>query len=168
MEFVTSKRPGKYLVRGYTRANGATVKDYFRSYPTTTRQVDIKHGANSNSNLSVETRDLLKKFLVGGEDEKLEPYQDSAGVWTVGVGSTESVKPGEKITSKEAMRRLEKDIDKHKVGLDDVQRPLSNNEQIGLCSFLFNNGAKSLRGKRLLKHLNDRNKLGTAIGCPIF
>ena len=50
---------------------------------------------------------MIRRF----EGERLEAYQDSVGVWTIGVGHTgPDVRPGMKITSEQSLRLLEQDV----------------------------------------------------------
>ena len=90
------------------------------------------------------------------EDCKLESYQDSAGVWTIGWGSTKNVKAGMKITQEEADKRLEEDL---KDAEDRVRKALPNiyfskNELEALISLAYN-----LRSfEMLVSYLPDRGK----------
>ena len=48
----------------------------------------------------------IKKF----EGCKLAAYQDAAGVWTIGYGHTQGVKPGDRITQYQADEMLREDL----------------------------------------------------------
>lgn len=98
-------------------------------------------------------RDLIKHF----EGLRLKAYQCSAGVWTIGWGSTRNVKPGEMITEAEAEIRFEQDLGvaaQHVVRLSQVV--LTDNQFAALTSFVFNLGPGNLRDSTLLRKLNQR------------
>lgn len=81
----------------------------------------------------------------------LKAYRCPAGVWTIGYGHTEGVKPGDKIKSeKEARELLKKDLEKYagyvnqavknkKIGFE-----LNQNQFDALTSFVYNLGYGSL------------------------
>ncbi len=68
---------------------------------------------------------LIKSF----EGLRLQAYQDSAGVWTIGYGATRGVKSGMKISKEQAERMLLNDVQRFE---PEVQRlvtvPLSQNQ----------------------------------------
>lgn len=102
----------------------------------------------------VNVYELIKHF----EDCRLEAYQDSAKVWTIGYGSTKGVKPGMKITQEQADERLVKDLEdarlrvgKALVGKEVV---LTDNEFEALVSLAFN-----LRSfEKLVSYLPNKEK----------
>lgn len=67
---------------------------------------------------------LIKSF----EGLRLQAYQDSVGVWTIGYGATRGVKAGMKISKEQAERMLLNDVQRFE---PEVQRlitaPLSQN-----------------------------------------
>ena len=48
--------------------------------------------------------------IVAREGVRLRSYQDSIGVWTIGVGHTRGVRPGQRITLAQALRFLASDV----------------------------------------------------------
>lgn len=95
-------------------------------------------------------------FLKAREGLRLVPYQDIAGVWTVGFGSTTEVVPGEKITEVEAGERLKEDVRHAENCVNQlVTVPLAEHEFDALVSFTFNVGCHALRKSTLLRLLND-------------
>ena len=74
---------------------------------------------------------LIKSF----EGLRLQAYQDSAGVWTIGYGTTRGVKSGMKISKEQAERMLLNDVQRFE---PEVQRlvtaPLNQNQWDALMS----------------------------------
>ena len=97
--------------------------------------------------------DLIREF----EGCRLTAYQDSVGVWTVGIGSTgPDVCKGLTITQDEAEERLRK----HLEGVEDaitraVQVPITQNEFDALCCLAYNIGTGAMLKSTLLKMLNE-------------
>ena len=84
-------------------------------------------------------------FLKQLEGEKLEAYQDDAGVWTIGVGHTGiDVYKGKKITSEESSELLKKDINRFESQVNKSIKVTLNQNQFDVCVCLaFNIGAFS-------------------------
>ena len=115
-----------------------------------------------NTNFSLSEREKARIFIQQLEGFREDAYKDIAGVWTIGYGRTENVKPGDKITKEEAEKLFSKDFDKHKMPLENVKIPLSTNEKIALTSFIYNEGPTAFRNSTLLKKLNNGDKQGAA------
>lgn len=52
----------------------------------------------------------LRAFIVGWEAMRLAAYDDGRGVWTIGIGHTEDVQPGDTCTKDQALAWLEEDL----------------------------------------------------------
>ena len=82
-------------------------------------------------------------------------YQDSVNVTTIGFGSTEGVKRGDKITVERGLVKLAGDVSKHEAGLrkcvGDV--PLYQREWDGLVSLTFNVGVGAVCGSSIPRKL---------------
>ena len=104
------------------------------------------------------------EFIRQHEGCKLEAYQDSVGVWTIGYGHTIGVKQGDTCTQEQADAWLAEDA--AQIGAKCinwlVKVPLTQEEFDALCSFSFNLGCSALRNSTLLKKLNDRDYAGAA------
>jgi lysozyme len=106
---------------------------------------------------------LIKHF----EGCRLEAYQDSGGVWTIGYGHTRAVKPGDRITDAQAESLLRADLANSERSVGALVRvPLSQAQFDALVSFEFNTGGLELRGKAgkpapsmLLRLVNDERHL---------
>ena len=96
--------------------------------------------------------DLIRKF----EGCQLEAYQDSVGIWTVGVGHTgPDVTPGMQITQAQANALLVDDIHAAEDCIDAfVFQDLTQGQHDACVSFIFNLGCKAFRGSTLLTLIN--------------
>lgn len=115
--------------------------------------------ANAQLAPSAACADLIKHF----EGCKLTAYQDSAGVWTIGYGSTRGVHRGMTITQQEADDRLYADMDdawQEVYALVNI--PMTQGMADALTSFTFNLGASRLKGSTLLRKLNADDVHGAA------
>jgi lysozyme len=99
--------------------------------------------------------DLIKTF----EGCELKPYQDVAGLWTIGVGHL--IRPDEHftdLTKEQADDLLRKDLAEVVADVKEcVKIVLNDNQFSALVSFAFNLGANALRKSTLLKKLNAGN-----------
>jgi len=81
--------------------------------------------------------DLIQSF----EQCRLDAYQDSKGVWTLGWGHTRNVKQGDTCTQAQADAWLQDDLrDAEHVVDSAVKVPLTDNQRGALVSFAFNIG----------------------------
>jgi len=112
-----------------------------------------------------EGLDLIKKF----EGLRLKPYLCSAGVPTIGYGST-MYADGKKVTlnddaisEQQALELLAKTLGKYEKAVNDyVTVTLTQNEFDALVAFTYNLGAGNLLSSTLLKKLNAGDKAGAA------
>ena len=112
---------------------------------------------------------LIKKkvnaanFIIKHEGLRLNAYQDTGSVWTVGYGSTfnyaqnRPVQRGDKITKETAVQWLEKDTSKAQEAVKLlVKVPINRNQFIALTSLAYNIGIGAFRRSSLLKLLNAK------------
>jgi lysozyme len=102
--------------------------------------------------------DLIKRF----EGLRLKSYKCSAGVWTIGYGSTRiwgrPVEPDDAITDAQADDFLRQDVAKFESAVNSVVRvPLTQNQFDALVSFTYNLGEGNLKRSTLVRLLNDGN-----------
>ena len=100
-------------------------------------------------------------FLRDREGCKLTAYKDSGGVWTIGVGSTKGVRPGQTITQFEADELLAMDLEDHDISPFLGDCPTKQNEFDAMMSLAFNIGLERFRNSTVLK----RHKLGNRMGA---
>lgn len=93
--------------------------------------------------IGVKGLKLIMKF----EGCYTKAYRCPAGVWTIGYGHTEGVKPGQKITKQQAKEILLKDMIRYAKQTDDVTKglKLNENERDALISFCYNCGQGNLK-----------------------
>lgn len=104
------------------------------------------------------------EFLKKREGYKEESYRDSAGIWTIGYGTTfidsRKVRPYEICTEFEAERWLLDDIDEVENIINDfVHIELQQHEFDALVSFVYNIGIGGFLSSTLLKVLNKGQKV---------
>ncbi|WP_462266094.1 lysozyme [Mucilaginibacter sp.] len=108
--------------------------------------------------LSNTGEQLIKNF----EGLRLKAYQDDAGVWTIGYGSTQyadgrPVKPGEHLTDKQVADQLfRQTLTGYEQAVNTlVKVPISQHQFDALVSFTYNAGTGALKASTLLKYLNQ-------------
>jgi lysozyme len=85
---------------------------------------------------------------------RLIAYQDSAGIWTIGVGHTPS-NQGAVITEKEALELFDSDIEWSVNAVNQgVTKQLNQDQFDCLVSFVFNVGQGAFKSSTLLKEIN--------------
>ncbi len=113
--------------------------------------------------------DAGKTLIEGFEGLVLHAYQDVAGVWTIGYGSTryangQPVKKGDLLLNKECAS----DLFLHTLGQyieavnTHVKVPLTQAQFNSLVSFTYNEGTGALAESHLLKKLNAGDFNGAA------
>lgn len=60
-----------------------------------------------------DLREKIRQNLMQREGVRLDAYQDSKGVWTIGYGHTQGVKRGDRITKEQAAAFLKEDMKTH-------------------------------------------------------
>ena len=92
------------------------------------------------------------------EGLRLQAYQDSGGVWTIGYGHTAGVNAGDVITVEQAEALLQADLSEAAKDVEGLVRvPLTQGQFDALCDFVFNLGDHNLKWSTLLRLLNDGN-----------
>ena len=90
------------------------------------------------------------------EGLRLEAYQDTSGIWTIGYGHTRGVRPGDSISAEQAEQFLEADLmEAERAVASYVRVPLTDNQFSVLVSFVFNEGEGAFAKSTLLRKLNE-------------
>lgn len=106
------------------------------------------------SHISAQGIELIKKF----EGLRLEAYQCSAGVWTIGYGTTSNIREGMKITRSQAEEYLVRDLLAFEQSINArVKVPLKQYQFDALICFVYNVGVGAFSKSSLLKLLNAGN-----------
>lgn len=100
--------------------------------------------------------DLIKLW----ESLELESYPDTGGVWTIGYGTTEGIKPGIKITKDQAEKLLSDYIANQNIELNKALEEvtlLSQDQFDAISSFVYNIGMKQFLESTFLSFLKESN-----------
>ena len=105
----------------------------------------------------------LEQLLIEEEGFRAQPYLDSAGVWTIGCGTTRingqpvtSLTPA--CTQEEAVSFLTTDLTwVYNVILHNVKVPLTRNQRTALGSLIYNIGGPNFCSSSVLRCLNLSN-----------
>ncbi len=101
----------------------------------------------------MKTSDNGIEFIKRHEGLRLEAYQDSVGVWTIGYGSTGGVRPGDVINEAQAETLLRIDLQTAEREVNRHLLPLKQHQFDSLASLVFNIGIGAFRKSTLLKRL---------------
>ena len=103
----------------------------------------------------MEYSDNGLKFTTQFEGLRLQSYQDSVGVWTIGWCHTRDVAPSQSITQDQAMEFLKEDIQPCVDFINSQCKvQLNQNQFDALVDFAFNLGTGALGGSTLFKLVN--------------
>jgi len=109
---------------------------------------------NRKTKFRFESIDLIKDF----EGLKLDAYKCSAGVWTIGYGSTYGVHRGDTITLTRAEELLLEDLEPFCADINKlVKVDLNQNQFDALVSLCYNIGTGNFKNSTLLRLLNAGN-----------
>jgi lysozyme len=104
-------------------------------------------------------------MLVEYEGFSARPYRDSAGVWTVGFGSTRGVGPDTPaVTRDQALQRMRREVDEvYGLAVNDLALPLTQHRFDALAVFAYNVGVGALSADaRVGRRLRARDWRGAA------
>ncbi|MFJ3358455.1 lysozyme [Serratia liquefaciens] len=109
--------------------------------------------------LSERGLSLIKHF----EGKQLQAYLCVAGIWTIGYGHTDDVRPGDVIDDIQADSFLRKDVTvSQNIVRHFVSVPLSQDQFDAMVSFVFNIGRRNFELSTLLKKLNSGDSVGAS------
>jgi len=102
--------------------------------------------------ISEEGISLIKNY----EGCRLEAYQDSVGIWTIGYGVIKGVKEGDQINQEEADHLLKEELPEYEGYINDmIKVPLEQCQFDALVCWVYNLGPNNLKDSTLLRILND-------------
>lgn len=111
---------------------------------------------------------LASTLIAGFEGFRPVPYLDSAGIWTIGIGSirwnglevTAATLP---VTQAQALAAMSAELAPMAAGVDALVRvPVQAYQSAALYSFVYNVGLSSLASSTLLVRLNAGDYAGAA------
>lgn len=112
-----------------------------------------------NMQISQDGINLIKRF----EGVRLKAYKCPAGVWTIGYGHTNNVRPDDVISEEEATELLRRDLIKFGGVINRSVTKTLNQAQFDACvSFVFNVGEGNFKKSTLLRKLNAGDYVGAA------
>ena len=104
----------------------------------------------------MQTSDKGKEFIKHFEGCKLEAYQCSGDVWTIGCGHTRGVEEGDKISKKQADALLSADIEMVETHVKRlITVDLDQSQWDAIVSWFFNLGCGNLRASTMLQVINS-------------
>jgi len=106
-------------------------------------------------------------FIAFFEGERFTAYQDTAGIWTIGVGHTRGVKQGDKITREKSRQYFAQDFDNAiKQVESNIRVPCTPSECLALASQAFNMTSKSfIKLAEYFNHDKDLWREKTLLYC---
>ena len=109
----------------------------------------------------MEPSDAFNALCRASEGYRLKAYQDSKGVWTIGIGHTNGVTKGMTATAEQVENWFEEDTSKAVAAVNLLATPCTQGQFDALCDFAFNLGPHALAGSTLLR----LHKLGDFAGA---
>ena len=90
---------------------------------------------------------LIKEF----EGLRLKAYKCPGGVWTIGYGHTDGVRPGMVISERQAEDFLKAELIAFEKYLNDLRLAINQNQFDALISFIYNVGTGNFTTSTLLR-----------------
>jgi lysozyme len=114
--------------------------------------------------MALNTSPQMRHMIEEWEGLRLQAYQDSVGVWTIGYGHTgPDVHEGQDITDAMADQLMSNDLHKFELAVGSMLdgAPTTQQQFDALVSFAYNLGAGALKGSSLLR-LHQEGQYGLA------
>jgi len=106
-------------------------------------------------------------LISGFEGKRNKAYQDSRGLWTIGVGHL--IKPDEEflrtttLTDTDIQNLFKRDLKWcDEAVTESIRVPLNQNQYDALYSLCFNIGADHFKNSEVVRHLNQSDYIGAA------
>lgn len=97
------------------------------------------------------------KLICKWEEFRGYAYVCPAGLWTIGYGHTDRVKPTDKIDLAQGEAYLRQDLEIVERCLNALKLELNQNQYDALCSLIFNIGTGNFLRSTLLKYLQAKH-----------
>jgi len=107
----------------------------------------------------MKASDILINKLMEFEGVKLTSYKCPAGKWTIGVGHTQGVKPGQTISNAQAIALLKGDLLEFEKQVNNLGLTLKQGRFDALVDFAFNckGWRESTLIRKALENVNDES-----------
>lgn len=106
-------------------------------------------------------------FIAGWEGVRLKAYQDVVGVWTVCMGETKGVKPGDTHTRAECDAMFAARLAEFEAGVDKcLTAPVPTETKIAFVSFAYNVGTGAFCKSTLVRKANAGDLKGACNELP--
>lgn len=128
---------------------------------------ESRNGTQKGRRLNAAGMAILKEC----EGLYLNAYKCPSGVWTIGFGCTEGIRPGMTITEAEAEEMLSKELTKFEQGVDRMlgHIPLNDNQFSALVSLTYNCGLGAIeQGTTIRRHLEAKDYRRAAEGFLLW
>lgn len=103
------------------------------------------------------------KLIADSESLQLTAYRCPAGIWTIGWGETDGVKPGDTCTKEQADRWLCDDLIDRVKALREMTTEWANENQMGaFASLAYNIGLEGFRKSTVLRKHNEGDFLAAS------
>ena len=96
------------------------------------------------------------KLICKWEEFRGYAYVCPAGLWTIGYGHTDGVKPTDKIDPAQGEAYLRQDLEIVERCLNALKLELNQNQYDALCSLIFNIGTGNFKRSTMLKYLQAK------------
>ena len=96
------------------------------------------------------------KLICKWEEFRGYAYVCPAGLWTIGYGHTDRVKPTDKIDLAQGESYLRQDLEIVERCLNALELELNQNQYDALCSLIFNIGIGNFKRSTMLKYLQAK------------
>src|SRR5574340_220838 len=150
--------------KGSARDTLPSLREAVSAWPAVAADLLHLRAGRRMSRANVATLALSAAALVSialNEGYRGNAYNDGVGVQTIGFGSTQGVKPGDKTTPERALARLLKDANTHSEGIKRcIAVPLYQHEFDAYSSLAYNIGVGAFCGSTLVKRLNTGDYAG--------
>lgn len=106
----------------------------------------------------MKSSDVLVNFIKKSEGCRLQAYQDSVGVWTIGYGHTKGVKRGDIISQSDADRMLRDDLSVFEAAANMCRQLNTQGKFDAVVDFCYNCGTGNWNGSTLKRYIECGRK----------
>ena len=101
---------------------------------------------------------VLINHIKKSESCVLTAYKDAVGIWTIGYGHTNGVKPGDRITAYQAEAFLREDLAKFEAVANKCRMLSTQGKYDAVLDFIYNCGPSNWNSSTLKKYIESGRK----------